>query len=443
MKFTEFNLNENLLEALDYMGFENATPIQELAMPEILSDRDLIACAQTGTGKTAAFILPILTKLSSQTAAGSTDTLILVPTRELALQIDREIQGFAYFAPAVSIPIYGGGDGSDWGQQKKALTDGADIIVATPGKLISHLNMGYVKFDNLRHLILDEADRMLDIGFHDDILKIISFLPQKRQTLMFSATMPYKIRELASKILHEQVEISLEISKPASGVTQMVYLTHESQKNEIIHRILKEKPEYESVLIFSSTKIKVNDIVRFLQKKSYSVKGISSDLEQDERENVLLDFRARRTRILVATDVLSRGIDIKDINLVINYHVPGDAEDYVHRIGRTARADASGAAITLVSPEEMRKFAGIERLIEQNVPKISVPEDMGESPIWDPNAKKDFKRKSGQRKKSSNDSKKSSHHSKQQKNKNHETKTFVAEKIPNKIRVLTKKQTPE
>lgn len=381
MKFDDFNLTPELLDAIWYMGYRDATPIQEQAIPPITEGRDLIASAQTGTGKTAAFLLPVL-DFQARKPTSDTNTLILVPTRELAIQIDQQIQGLAYTLNVTSIAIYGGGDGSEWGQQKTALTQGADIIVATPGKLISHLSQGYVKFDMIEHLILDEADRMLDIGFYDDIMKIISFLPKKRQTLMFSATMPPKIRSLSKMILTNPVEIALEMSKPAEGVTQVAYLVHENQKTPLLRTIIADKPEFRSILIFSSTKRKVNDIVKGLRSKSWKTEGISSDLEQKEREAILLRFKSRETRVLVATDVLSRGIDIKDINLVINYDAPGDAEDYVHRVGRTARAETTGMAITLINEADMQKMSRIENLIGNEVPKAVLPEELGSGPEW-------------------------------------------------------------
>lgn len=384
MKFSALNLHPSILEAISYMGFEEATPIQEQAIPKIVGGEDLLACAQTGTGKTAAFLLPVLHILSEKADHRHIKVLIIVPTRELAIQIDQQIQGFAYFVPVESIPIYGGGDGSEWNQQKVALTKGADIIVATPGKLISHLNLGYVKFDNVEHLILDEADRMLDMGFYDDIQKIISFLPKKRQNLMFSATMPPKIKKLAKTILDKPAEISLSLSKPAEGVLQAAYLVHNSQKSRLIVELLKDKPDYNSILIFSSTKKKVSEIVRALKEGGNESEGISSDLEQNEREEVLRRFKSKKTRILVATDVLSRGIDIKDINLIINFDVPNDAEDYVHRVGRTARAATTGVAITLINTDDMYKFARIEKLIEREVMKIPLPQGFEPGPEWDP-----------------------------------------------------------
>lgn len=395
MKFTDLNLDEQLLEALSYMNFVEATPIQEQAIPIILNKEDLIACAQTGTGKTGAFLLPILNKIIT---SGSTEcnTLIVVPTRELAIQIDQQIQGFSFFLDVHSICIYGGGDGKDFAQEKKALTGGTNIIVATPGKLISHLNMGYVKFDKVEHLILDEADRMLDMGFVEDLQKIITYLPKERQNLMFSATMPPKIRTFMRTFLKDPKEISIAISKPAAGVLQAAYAVYEEQKIALINSLLKGKENYKSVIIFSSTKKKVSEILRGLQRAKYSAEAMSSDFEQSKREEVLLKFKSKQIQILVATDVISRGIDIKDINLVINYDVPGDAEDYVHRIGRTARANTTGVALTLVTPDDMYKFSKIEELIETEVAKAPMPAEIGKAPEWSkgkPQRKGHFKKR--------------------------------------------------
>tara|TARA_B100000795_G_scaffold68407_1_gene47384 strand:+ start:19614 stop:20840 length:1227 start_codon:yes stop_codon:yes gene_type:complete len=386
VKFSELGLNDSILEAIGYMGFENATPIQEQAIPLILDDKDLIACAQTGTGKTAAFILPVLNKICEKGSNGI-NTLVVCPTRELALQIDKEIQGFSYFAGADSFPVYGGGEGSDWDKQKNALTSGADIIVATPGKLLSHLSMGYVDLSNLKHFILDEADRMLDMGFHEDIAKIISYLPAKRQNLMFSATMPPKIRQLVKKTMVDPLEINIALSKPAEGVLQAAYCVFDDQKDAVIKSLIQDKPECTSIIIFTSTKKKVNTIVKALKGNGYEVRGVSSDLIQKDREEALRRFRSRQTRVVVATDVLARGIDIKDINLVINYDVPNDASDYVHRVGRTARADTTGIALTMISPSDMFRFKRIEELIDTDVFKVPVPEQFGPAPAWNPNAK--------------------------------------------------------
>ncbi len=381
MTFKELGLADSLLEGLDYMNFETATPIQESAIPFILDNKDLLACAQTGTGKTAAFILPVLNKLANKEGS-SINTLIIAPTRELVLQIDQQVQAFAYFVDATSYPVYGGGDGQDFTEQKRALRQGADIIVATPGKLISHLNMGYVDFSKLEHLILDEADRMLDMGFHDDIMKIVNKLPSKRQTLLFSATMPPKIRKLSKSLLNDHEEISLAISKPAEGVLQGAYLTYDNQKAGLIKQLIADKPNYKSIIIFTSTKKKVNEVVRAISNNGYEVMAVSSDLDQKEREQAVRLFKSKKVRVIVATDVLSRGIDIKDINLVINYDVPNDAEDYVHRIGRTARADTTGVALTFINQDDMYKFSKIEQLIEMEVMKIPLPKFLGEGPEW-------------------------------------------------------------
>ncbi len=392
MKFTELNLDESLLEAISHMGFVDATPIQEFAIPKILDNKDIIACAQTGTGKTAAFILPILNKLVGKEDT-TIDTLIIVPTRELAVQIEQEIQGLSYFVSVGSQAIYGGGDGKDWDIQKEALKEGTDIIVATPGKLISHLSMGYVNFNHVKHLILDEADKMLDMGFLEDLEKIISYLPKEHQTLLFSATMAPKIRTLAEKILKNPEEITLSISKPAPGVSQNLYLTFDNQKIPVIKHILEQKPEYTSIIIFTSSKARVSEIVQGLRKNGFKSQGISSNLTQAEREDVLRGFRSKRIRILVATDVMSRGIDIKEINMVINYDAPHDAEDYVHRIGRTARANTKGEAYTLVNEKDMPKMQRIEKLIEAEVPRQVLPEELGAGPLWKTNSSSSFKKK--------------------------------------------------
>jgi ATP-dependent RNA helicase RhlE len=385
LKFSDFNFESSLQEGLDSMGFETPTPIQEQAIPIILSHKDLIGCAQTGTGKTAAFLLPILNQLSVN-PTDKTDTLIIVPTRELALQIDQALQGFSYFTSVSSLAIYGGSDGSVFERERKALTDGANVIIATPGRLMAHLNMGYVKLDSLKHLILDEADRMLDMGFVDDIMKITTYLPKERQTLLFSATMPPKIRTLATKLLKDPEHISIAISKPSEGIVQGAYLVYDTQKNNLIKLLLKGK-DLNSVIIFLSTKQKVKELERDLQKAGLKAKAIHSDLEQNEREEVLLDFRSKKLQILVATDILSRGIDIEDISLVINYDVPGDAEDYIHRIGRTARAASTGVALTFINEYDQQKFLQIETLIGNEVKKLPLPEELGTGPVYAPETK--------------------------------------------------------
>jgi superfamily II DNA/RNA helicase len=394
MKFTEFGLADQLLEALSYMGFETPTPIQEQVIPVIMDNRDLIACAQTGTGKTGAYVLPVLDKLIGR-KENYADTLIIVPTRELAIQIEQQIQGFSYFLSCGSIAIYGGGNGADWEHEKRALKSGTDIIIATPGRLLSHLKMGYVRFENIKHLVLDEADRMLDMGFIEDIQTIISHLPKHHQILMFSATMPNNIRKLAQKIMHNPVEISLAVSTPVEAIDQKVCLVFREQKVKLLKHLLAERKDYDSILIFSSTKREVTEIVTALYNYGFPARGISSDLDQDKREEVMGKFRAKRIRILVATNIMSRGIDVKDINLVINYDLPHDAEDYVHRTGRTARVNARGEAITLVTLKEMLKLKEIEKLIGAEIPKLQPPVEIGTVPKWEEsgrqsNHKKEF-----------------------------------------------------
>lgn len=379
MTFKELGLKEQLLEAISYMGFDTATPVQEQVIPVILENRDLIAIAQTGTGKTGAFVLPILNKLIDKNI-DHTDTLIIVPTRELAIQIEQQIQGFSYFVPVESKSVYGGGDGSDWESEAHAFRHGTNIIIATPGRLLSHLKMGNVRFRNLQHLILDEADRMLDMGFIEDIQTIISYLPEHHQTLMFSATMLKAIRHLAQKIMHNPVEISLSNAIPAKGIDQKAYIILPEQKYKVLKHILGQKRHFDSILIFTSTKNKINEIVRSLNKNGYPAYGISSNLTQDKREEVVRSFRSKKIRILVASDVMSRGIDIKEIKLVINYDIPYDPEDYVHRVGRTARVNAKGEAITLVTPKEIQKLKNIERLIKADIPKLQPPVNIGKVP---------------------------------------------------------------
>ena len=344
--FQALGLDPGLLDGLQAMGIRTPTPIQAQAIPAVMDGRDLIACAQTGTGKTAAFLLPLIEVIFGYKpkVESSVRALIVVPTRELALQIDQQMQAIAYFTPITSMPVYGGSDGASFDQQKAALSGGTEVIVATPGKLLSHLNLGYVSIEGLEFLVLDEADRMMDMGFIDDINRIIKFLPKERQTLMFSATMAPPIRELAKNILHDPVEISIALSKPAEGVKQEAYVVHEPQKAPMMEDILKTN-EASSIIIFAGRKVEVKNLARHLHKRGFNAQAMHSDLEQAEREQVMLDFRNRKLRILVATNVVSRGIDIDDIDLVINYDVPQDPEDYVHRVGRTARASKKGQAL--------------------------------------------------------------------------------------------------
>ncbi|MBN7800653.1 DEAD/DEAH box helicase [Algoriphagus aestuariicola] len=379
MSFTSFNFEPSLQDGLDAMGFDRPTPIQEMAIPVILEGRDLIACAQTGTGKTAAFVLPILNKIS-KSGSSTLNTLILAPTRELAIQIDQQIQGFSYFLGVSSVPIYGGGDGVVWEQQKKALETGAEIVVATPGRLIALLAGGKMDLSSLEHLILDEADRMMDMGFSDDILKIVNYLPQNRQTVLFSATMPPKIRQFSMKILRNPEEISIAIGKTAEGVTQSMYSVYDGQKEELVRHILSQKA-YEAVIIFASTKDKVKALYKVLRKQ-FDIEAFHSDLEQVEREKIMSDFKNKAVKILIGTDIISRGIDVVGIELVINFDTPSDPEDYVHRVGRTARADKEGEAITFVNPKDQHKFVRIEKLIGMQVTQNPLPEGFEAGPVY-------------------------------------------------------------
>ena len=391
MKFTDLNLHPSLIESISAMGFVETTPVQQETLPTILDEKDLIACAQTGTGKTAAFIIPILNKLAAKPTK-NTDTLIIVPTRELAVQIDQQFEGLSYFLDVSSMPIYGGGDGDSWTMQKNALINGTNIVIATPGRLMAHMNFGYVNFDKLAHLILDEADRMLDMGFFDDIIKIIKSIPEKRQTLMFSATMPDKIRKLAHKVLKNPVEVNLALSKPAEGILQVAYMVYDPNKIPLIKQLLDGK-DLKSVLVFSATKKNVKSIAAELTRGGLDAEEIHSDLEQADREKVILDFKNRKIPILVATDIMARGIDIDGIDLVLNFDVPNDAEDYVHRVGRTARAKTTGVAITFINDEEQEKFKKIEDLIEMNLIKVPTPLEIGESPEYKPQERKRFKKR--------------------------------------------------
>lgn len=384
MRFDEFGLSEDVMQGLDAMNFKEATPVQEQTIPVLLQKKDLIACAQTGTGKTAAYILPLLNLLSEQPGTGDkVRAVIVAPTRELAQQIDMQFEGFSYFLPISTAVVSGGGDGSSWEQQKRGLKMGADIIIATPGRLISHLNISNIDFSGVEYFILDEADRMLDMGFYDDIMKIGNSLPENRQTIMFSATMPTKIRQLAKNIMNNPVEVNVAISKPNEAIDQSAYVCYENQKMGIVDWLFRE-PTGTKTIIFSSSKQKVKELAFSLKRRKYKVAAMHSDLEQPEREAVMLDFKNNKIDILVATDVISRGIDIDQIGLVINYDVPHDPEDYIHRIGRTARASADGTAITFVSEKEQGKFARIESFLGYEVPKRELPEGLGAAPVYAP-----------------------------------------------------------
>ena len=401
MDFYDLDLNDDVLDALDAMNFTTCTPIQEHTIPPLLEGRDLIGVAQTGTGKTAAYLLPILSMISD---GGYPDDaincVIMSPTRELAQQIDQAMEGFAYYVPVSSVAVYGGNDGIRYEQERRGLSLGADVIIATPGRLISHISLGNVDLSRTSFFILDEADRMLDMGFYDDIMQIAKQLPENRQTIMFSATMPDKIQKLASSILRDPVEVRLAVNKPAEKIVQTAYICYETQKLGIIKSLFRDtKPE--RVIIFSSKKTKVKEIAATFKRMKLNVGEMHSDLDQAQRDTVMREFKNGRIDILVATDIVSRGIDIDDIRLVINYDAPHDCEDYVHRIGRTARAGAEGCAITFVAVDDQARFAAIEEFIGREVHKLPVPEELGEAPEYNPkkgNTRGRSGRKGGHRK---------------------------------------------
>ena len=407
MKFNELNLDESVLQALDAMNFKECTPVQEHTIPVILEGRDLIGVAQTGTGKTAAYLLPVLNQLNKGTyPEDAINCVIMSPTRELAQQIDQQMEGFSYFMPASSVAVYGGNDGIRFEQEKKGLTLGADVVIATPGRFISHLSMGYVDLSKVSFFILDEADRMLDMGFYDDIMQIVKYLPKKRQTIMFSATMPAKIQQLAQNILHHPVEVKLAVSKPAEKIIQTAYICYETQKLGIIRSLFKDQTP-ERVIVFASSKLKVKEVAKAFMRLKLNVGEMHSDLDQSQRDHIMHEFKSGRINILVATNIVARGIDIDDIRLVINYDVPHDAEDYVHRIGRTARANHDGCAITFVSETEQVKFKSIEDFLEKTIYKIPVPEELGDAPEYAPKTTKGKTKK--RKKKKGNNAPKNSH----------------------------------
>ncbi len=378
--FNTLGLSNDILDAINEMGYKEATPVQAQAIPIILQGHDLMAFAQTGTGKTAAFLLPMLDKILDQ-PQDKVKGLIIAPTRELAGQIDQQLEGMAYYTSVTSLAIYGGGDGVDFSQEKKALLQGADIIIATPGRLMSHLKMGYVDFSQLMFLVLDEADKMLDMGFLPDILSISKHLPAKRQSLLFSATMSSKIKDLAKQLLHRAKEVSIAIAKPAEGIVQAAYLIQDQDKIPLLKELLQDKEE-EKLIIFAGSKNSVDDIARALQSLALGVRAFHSGFEQSERETIMRQFRSGEIKILVATDIVSRGIDINDIDLIINYDIPGDAEDYVHRIGRTARAQRSGLAISFINKKDVYRFQQIEKLIEKTIHKLPLPKGYSKAPSY-------------------------------------------------------------
>lgn len=398
MRFDDIDLSPEVLDALDAMGFEDCTPIQEKAIPIVLDGRDLIAVAQTGTGKTAAYLLPVISRLYDDGApTDAINCVVMAPTRELVQQIDRQLEGFSYYLDLSSVAIYGGTDGPVFAQQQRSLKEGADVVVATPGRLLAHLQMGYVDLSKVRYFILDEADRMLDMGFYDDIMQIVRQLPQERTTLMFSATMPPKIKKLAQAILNEPAEVKLSLSRPGENIEQAAIVCYENQKLPILKHLFST---YNSkrVIIFASSKIKCKELSRALKKIGVNADEIHSDLEQSERDNVMLDFRAGKVDILVATDIVSRGIDIDDISMVVNYDVPHEVEDYVHRIGRTARAGAEGRAVTFVSVDDQRRFGQIEDFLGKSVRRLEVPKSFGETPVYRPSSRKGPRKPSVERK---------------------------------------------
>lgn len=384
MLFSDFSFHPLLFDGISAMHFEHATPVQEQTIPLILQGKDLIACAQTGTGKTAAYLLPVIHNIL-QSGTSVTRALVIAPTRELAQQIDQQVEALAYFTGVSSIALYGGGDGAAWTQQKNAIQQGVEIIIATPGRLIALLSSGQVSLSHISWLVLDEADRMLDMGFYEDIMRIISYLPKQRQNLLFSATMPPKIREMAKQILHEPAEVNIAISRPADKIVQQVYHLYENQKVPLTVEILKPGT-FQTIIIFASTKEKVKDLYKTLKKNNISCQAFHSDLLQNEREELMRQFRNKRVDILVATDVISRGIDVEGIDLIINFDVPPDPEDYVHRIGRTARAERTGTAITFVNEKDLLRIEKIEKLIGAPFVPEKLPEILGEAPVFNKNA---------------------------------------------------------
>ena len=383
MRFEETYLNDNILDALYDMRFEECTPIQEKCIPEILDYHDVMGVAQTGTGKTAAYLLPILSMLDEDDyPKDAINCIIMSPTRELAQQIDQAMQGFGYYLDGISsVAVYGGNDGSRYDQEMRSLRMGADVVIATPGRLLSHIRMGNVDLSRVSFFVLDEADRMLDMGFYDDIMTIVKGLPQNRQTIMFSATMPDKIQTLARNILYKPVEVKIAVSKPAEKIKQSAYVCYDTQKLPILRHIFATE-EQKRIIIFSGKKERVKEINRELQKMKVNCCSMHSDLTQQERDEVMYLFKSGQKDVLVATDIVARGIDIDDIRMVINYDVPHDAEDYVHRIGRTARADRDGIAITLVNPDDIRRFQQIEHFLEKEVIKTPLPDGLGDAPEY-------------------------------------------------------------
>jgi ATP-dependent RNA helicase RhlE len=380
--FSDFDFDPRLQEGIDASNYQTPTPVQAQVIPNVLLGKDVIAFAQTGTGKTAAFLLPLINRLLTVPHNNNgIVALVIVPTRELAIQIAQHVEGLSYFAPISSLAIFGGGDGSAFIQEKTTLTMGADIVICTPGRLMAHINMGYVNFKNLQYLILDEADRMLDMGFNEDISYIIKQLPEKRQNLMFSATMAPKIKMLAKNMLHNPVEVSIALSKPPEKIQQFAIIVYDKQKKPTLIDLLKNVT-FNKIVVFCNSKQSVKQLNFDLIRAKINAAEIHSDLQQEERETTLMHFTSGKIRVLVATDLLSRGVDIDGIDAVINYDAPRDAEDYVHRIGRTARAEAAGTAYTFVNEKDQYKFRQIEKLIGKEVEKIKLAEFLGPQPEY-------------------------------------------------------------
>lgn len=372
--FEDLDLSDDVLDALYDMRFEKCTPVQAQCIPPILEGRDVLGVAQTGTGKTAAYLLPLLTLLGRDNhPSDSVNCLVIAPTRELARQIDQSLQGFSYYTGINAITVYGGNDGERYEQERRSLQAGADIVLATPGRLITHLQLGTLDLSKTTHLVLDEADRMLDMGFAEDIMTIVKEMPKERQTILFSATMPAKIADLARTVMHDPVEVEIAVSKPAENIAQGVCLVTESDKTPLLKYIFSKQPPHR-VIVFCSSKQKVKELTLVLRRHGLNAHAMHSDLSQPERDEVMQKFRAQQIDLLVATDIIARGIDIDDITMVINYDVPHDAEDYVHRIGRTARAGREGRAITLIGEKDFRGLSNLERVLKIKIPRLSLPQ---------------------------------------------------------------------
>jgi ATP-dependent RNA helicase RhlE len=390
MSFQQFGLHPDLLKAIHHQGYHEPTPIQQQAIPVALTGRDLIGCAQTGTGKTAAFALPILNKLHP-IKSGKIRALILTPTRELAAQINEVLQGLAAYTKIYTAAIYGG---VGMPPQERALRLGTDVIVATPGRLLDHLNNGVSRFDGIEFFVLDEADRMLDMGFLPEVKRIIARLPQQRQTMMFSATMPKEILQLSRQILRDPAMIQIgRQAAPVEGVSQSAYPVAQHLKTDLLVALL-ETNEMESVLIFARTKVRTERLARQLKQGGFEAALIHGDRTQGQRLAALEGFRNRRYRILVATDIAARGLDVDGISHVINFDVPVTPEDYVHRIGRTARAKAAGEALTLVAPAEESFLAAIQQLTKTKIPRQTVP-DFDYGRVFQPRPEGEGRRRKG------------------------------------------------